>query len=878
MAAIESNPTIPEDADNLKDRLRNALARLNNQQKILLMVSFAVIVALLVASNTWFKQSDYRVLFSNISERDGGAIIASLEQLNVPYKFSESGGAILIPGVRVHEVRLRLATQGLPKGGGVGFELMENQKFGISQFAEQVNYQRGLEGELSRTIQSIGSVQAARVHLAIPKPTVFVREELKPSASVMLNLYPGRSLEASQIAGIQNLVAASVPSLAVSSVTLIDQSGAMLSQLKSKLMEAGLDPTQIKYVQEIEANAIKRIEDILLPIVGNGNARVQVAADVDFSQNEQTAETHRPNTTPPDIAIRSQQTSESGTVTPNAQGVPGALSNQPPVPATAPIVEPPGLGSGQNGSGQPINTRKDSTINYEVDKTIRHTKQSIGTINRLSAAVVINHRKDARGLLKPLEETEIKQINVLVKEALGFKKERGDTVSVANAPFSTIDRNEIVIPMWRDPEVLSLLKEFFKYAALAAIVLYLIIKVIRPLIKTMTEVPPEEQPETLGENVDIVDDEETITPPTAAESFEEKLAQARAIAQQDPKVVVNIIRDWTANGGEEGIEKSAILLISLGEDFASQVLMHLTPKEVQKLGHAMAALKTVPRARVEEVLAEFQRTVNESAAVHVDTDAYVRSVLTKALGDDKAANLISRILQGGETNGIEGLKWMDAPTVADLIRNEHPQIIATILVHLENDHASAILNQFTDRLRNDVVLRIATLEGIQPDALRELNDVMLRLLSGSANIKKAAMGGVRSVAEILNFMGSANEATVIESIREYDPDLAQRVLDEMFVFENLLDLDDRAIQSLLREIQSDSLILAMKGASENLREKIFKNMSQRAAEMLREDLESRGPVRLSEVEAEQKEILKIVRRLADEGQIVLSGAGGEEMI
>ena len=329
---------------------------------------------------------------------------------------------------------------------------------------------------------------------------------------------------------------------------------------------------------------------------------------------------------------------------------------------------------------------------------------------------------------------------------------------------------------------------------------------------------------------------------------------------------------------DEEVEKSAILLITLGEDHASEVLKHLGPKEVQKLGHAMAALRSVPRTRVAEVIMEFQEAAAASAAVNIDTDAYVRSVLTKALGDDKAANLISRILQSSDTNGIESLKWMDAPTVADLIRNEHPQIIATILVHLEHDHASDILNQFTDRLRNDVVLRIATLEGIQPEALKELNDVMLRLLSGSANIKKSAMGGIRSVAEILNFMGTANETTVLDAIREYDPDLAQRILDEMFVFENLLDLDDRAVQTLLREVQSDSLILAIKGASEELREKIFKNMSQRAAEMLREDLESRGPVRVADVEAEQKEILKIVRRLADEGQIQLGGAGGEEMI
>ena len=247
-------------ADNLGDRLRYALSRLSNQQKILFMVAIAAIIAIAVAASTWLKQADYRILFSNIGERDGGAIIAALDQMNVPYKFSDSGGAILIPGSKVHEVRLRLASQGLPKSGGVGFELLENQKFGISQFAEQINYQRGLEGELARTIQSIGAVQAARVHLAIPKPTVFVREELKPSASVLLNLYPGRALEPSQIAGIQNLVAASVPNLATASVTLIDQSGAMLSQLKSKLTEAGLDPIQLRYVQEIESSAIKRIE------------------------------------------------------------------------------------------------------------------------------------------------------------------------------------------------------------------------------------------------------------------------------------------------------------------------------------------------------------------------------------------------------------------------------------------------------------------------------------------------------------------------------------------------------------------------------------------------------------------------------------------
>ena len=330
-------------------------------------------------------------------------------------------------------------------------------------------------------------------------------------------------------------------------------------------------------------------------------------------------------------------------------------------------------------------------------------------------------------------------------------------------------------------------------------------------------------------------------------------------------------------GSDDGITRSAMLLLTLGEDEAAEVLKHLGPREVQKLGAAMAQLRSVPRDKLEEVVDAFYEETQRGAPVTADEE-YIRGMLTKALGDDRAANLISRILQGGDTAGIESLKWMDAPTVAELIKNEHPQIIATILVHLEFDHAGDILKRFTDRLRNDVLLRIATLDGVQPTALQELNDALTRILSGSANIKKTAMGGVRTAAEILNFVGTAHETAIIDNVREYDPDLAQKIIDEMFVFENLIDVDDRGIQLLLREVQSESLILALKGANDAMREKVFKNMSQRAAEMLREDLESKGPVRLSEVEREQKEILKIARRLADEGQIQLGGKGEDEYV
>ncbi len=328
---------------------------------------------------------------------------------------------------------------------------------------------------------------------------------------------------------------------------------------------------------------------------------------------------------------------------------------------------------------------------------------------------------------------------------------------------------------------------------------------------------------------------------------------------------------------DAGINKSAILLMTLGADEAAEVMKYLEPKEVQKISSAMVALNNLNREEIAEVFDEFHTIAASKTTIGMDSADYIRNMLTKALGDDKAAGLLDRILHNSDTSGIESLKWMDSGSVADLVANEHPQIIATIMVHLEPDQASAVLSKLSERTRNDVLLRIATLDSVQPTALRELNDVLTKLLSGNAIAKKSIRGGVKTAAEILNYLGSTQEA-VLESVRTHDAELAQKIMDEMFVFEDLLEVDDRGIQLVLREVQSESLIVALKGASEELREKVFKNMSQRAAEMLREDLESKGPVKLSEVEAEQKEILKVVRRLSDEGQLVLGGKGEEAYV
>ena len=420
-----------------------ALARgffeLSNARKIGLIATVAAVISLGVVLFSYTSTPEYRVLFANVSDKDGGAVIAALSQMNVPYRMADGGGAILVPSGMVYETRLKLASQGLPRGGGVGFEILETQKFGVSQFIEQVNYQRAIEGELARTIQSLSAVQSARVHLAIPRPSVFVRENQKPSASVLVSLYAGRTLDSAQIAGMVNLISSSVPELSPRNVTVVDQNGNLLSGPTGDAGRGALDASQLKYLNQVETTIARRIESILGPITGPENVRAQVAASLDFSETEQTSESFKPNSNPRDQSIRSQQSNESNSTTPQAaQGVPGALSNQPPGAASAPLVAPQRATQGNQPPPPASSSQKEQTVNFEIDKTIRHTKGEVGSIRRLSVAVVVNYRRvgeGAKAKQEPLTEQEIAQISNLAREAMGFSKERGDTVNVVNAPF-----------------------------------------------------------------------------------------------------------------------------------------------------------------------------------------------------------------------------------------------------------------------------------------------------------------------------------------------------------------------------------------------------------------------------------------------------------
>ncbi|MFZ2301249.1 MAG: flagellar basal-body MS-ring/collar protein FliF [Gallionella sp.] len=530
----------------------NQFGQLNIQQKMGLAVGVAALFALIAGAWMWGQTPDYRLLYSNLSDRDGGAIIESLQQMNIPYKFAEGGGALMVASDKVHEARLKLASQGLPKGGNVGFELMENQKFGITQFAEQVNYQRALEGELARSVESIGAVAAARVHLAIPKPSVFVKEQQKPSASVVLSLQGGRLLDSAQVSAIIHLISSSVPEMSAKNVTVVDQNGTLLSSNHDGNSIEGLDASQLKYVQQIEQNYIRRIEALLTPMLGPNNVRAQVSANIDFSRTEQTSEIYKPNQNPSESSIRSLQSTEvvngSGL---NASGVPGALTNQPPVPATAPIVAAAGIPKGTvtDNNANVSNLQKESTVNYEVDRTIRHTILPVGSIKHLSVAVVVNgNRKvtDAKGKTsnRPLSDAEKEQISNLVRDAVGFDQNRGDTLNVQVAAFNEAKDTVEELPFWKQPDTIELVKDLLKYMLIAAAMLFVVFRVIKPALHPLFVVPEFKA----EENVEETSSEETRESIMQKASYETNLQTARQIAKQEPKIVASVVKEWVGHG------------------------------------------------------------------------------------------------------------------------------------------------------------------------------------------------------------------------------------------------------------------------------------------------------------------------------------------
>ena len=540
--------------------------RLRANPKIPLIVAGAAAIAILVAMVLWAKSPDYRTLYSNLSDQDGGAIVTQLTQMNIPYRFTEGSGAIEVPADKVHELRLRLAQQGLPKGGAVGFELLDQEKFGISQFSEQVNYQRALEGELARTIETLGPVKRARVHLAMPKPSLFVREQKSPSASVTVNLEPGRALDEGQISAVVHLVSSAVAGLPPGNVTLVDQGGHLLTQ--SNTSSRDLNDAQLKYASDVEGRIQRRIESILSPIVGNGNVHAQVTAQLDFANKEQTEEQYRPNGDASQAVLRSRQLNESEQIGSGYPGgVPGALSNQPAPANAAPISTPPAnQQNAQNtqttnnaNSNVPRNTQRNETSNYEVDRTIRHTKLNVGDVQRLSVAVVVNYRALPDGKPLPLTTEQMKQIEDLTREAMGFSDKRGDTLNVVNSPFTATDDLGGELPFWKQQAFIEQLISAGRWLLVLLVAWILWRKAVRPQLARRAEETKaaQEQAQVRQETEEAVEvrlskDEQTQQRRANQRLGAEVMSQRiREMSDNDPRVVALVIRQWMNNDHEQ---------------------------------------------------------------------------------------------------------------------------------------------------------------------------------------------------------------------------------------------------------------------------------------------------------------------------------------
>ncbi|MCD4560359.1 flagellar basal-body MS-ring/collar protein FliF [Lelliottia nimipressuralis] len=542
--------------------------RLRANPKIPLIVAGAAAIAILVAMVLWAKSPDYRTLYSNLSDQDGGSIVTQLTQMNIPYRFADNGGALEVPADKVHELRLRLAQQGLPKGGAVGFELLDQEKFGISQFSEQINYQRALEGELARTIETLGPVKTARVHLAMPKPSLFVREQKSPTASVTATLEPGRALDEGQISAITHLVSSAVAGLPPGNVTVVDQGGHLLTQ--SNTSSRDLNDAQLKYATDVEGRVQRRIEAILGPIVGTGNVHAQVTAQIDFANKEQTEEQYSPNGDAAQAVMRSRQLNTTEQIGgQNPGGVPGALSNTPAPANAAPISTPPAnQQNGQQNNAQqttstaastgPRNSSRNETTNYEVDRTIRHTKMNVGDVQRLSVAVVVNYKTLPDGKPLPLTTDQMKQIEDLTREAMGYSEKRGDTLNVVNSPFTATDETGGELPFWQQQSFIDQLMSAGRWLLVLIVAWLLWRKGIRPQLNRRAEQlkAAQESMNSRQETEDAVEvrlskDEQMQQRRANQRMGAEVMSQRiREMSDNDPRVVALVIRQWMGNEDE----------------------------------------------------------------------------------------------------------------------------------------------------------------------------------------------------------------------------------------------------------------------------------------------------------------------------------------
>lgn len=859
------------------------LASLSIARRTGLLTALIISVAIAVALVFWSQASQFPFWTWQINDKNAAEILDVLDAEGINYKVDDDTGKIMAPIDQADEIKHLLLAQGLPARNSSYEFPAKDVESGVSNNNEMMRFHKTLENEIARSIMSIQNIKTARVLLVLPEQPGSQQAFGISSASVMVNTDQGQILKKNQIKAIIHLIAASVPKLEAEQVTLIDQGGRLLSGGDS-LQLSDLNARRLEYKANLEEQLLERIVDILSPIVGVESLRAQVSADLDFSENDSFREYG--DSKFQDIKNKELTLGQGST------------------PAEQTAILSQFESAAANSAASSKSAR--SGLRKKPGKTIESVNDIKASLRRLSVAVVVDDQKiiQADGTVKtqPFNKNEIDRFSGLVKLAVGFDSSRGDRVEVASVAFKNQAQAQAAPerPFWRQARFYIILKQLTACLAL----LLLFFGIVRPLISNLLNRDDDVRDQKIaalktskfnewvkekdvrydqsglsGAHLDEIEQSIQAMPNDVTaillldtpQSYQQRLEYLKKIADADAKLVAEVIKSWIKKmaGEINQSEKASLLMLSLGMDRAANVIKYLSPREVQKLGSAMASVQNISASAIDTAVEEFISAVKSQSALVVDVDDYICRMMTTALGEDKAKSIIERILPGVLTKGIEQFNWMDTRIIADIIGKEHPQIIAIILSVLDSEQAAEVIMSLPETMHSDLLMRVARMKGVKSAALRELDQFIEKQLPSHGVRNSTPIGGTDSAANILNFIESRTSDIILGQIADQSVELAQAIQDKMFVFEDLIHLDAKDMQTLLREISTSQLLMALMDAGEGLKAKIFKSMSKRAAEILREDLATAPAVKPSEIAFARKDILNTVKKLADAGELRL---------
>jgi flagellar basal-body M-ring protein/flagellar hook-basal body protein fliF/flagellar motor switch protein FliG len=852
------------DLQQIRERGQQVYENLSPGRRLTLLLLTLIIVATLVGLIYVSSQTKFATLYTGVDERFGGQVVQELKARKIEYQ-TGPGGVILVPENQVAELRMSLVHDGVIPGGGVGYELVDkSDMFGVPDEIIQLNKHRILEGELSRSISTIEGVRQARVHLAIPKASLFVEDKKPVSASVVIDLAGGAKLSKTHVRSIVELVSGAVSGLEAERVNVVDNTGRVLNRYAEDLIGG---QTSLEFQQSLEKSLRAKAAGVLERIVGPGNVEVVVTSKMDFSREERTEEIFNPEK---QVARSEETLSEERETGGNRVGG-GAGDN-----VAQGVVR---VGDASNS------TRERVATNYEIDKVTKHVRGPSAELTRMSVAVVINskYRKASEDgeELPPISEDEIDNFRKLVADAVGFNKERGDSITITAQPFqeATIDmlevlENEKTKRMWESAGQwgLTLLITAFIFFIAYRLMSYLTDGHDAAELLQDGQLPPGEDRLALpgAELLDELDEDEGPL-----------IEKIREYVKRNADKAASVIRFWLSPNDEDQINevdatKAATVLLTLGEETASGLFAKLGKEEIYALNRGMQKLSTIQENRQSEVLLEFYELCKTSNPFLLGgSNDFIKSLVERSMGEEDSRQLLSD-LGSDKYNELQQINSVDSRTLANSIRKEHPQTIALILAHIDTNKGAKVLAQLPVESQVEVCVRMASLDTVSPQTLRDVEEALMSEMKGLIVSGGEETSGVALVAELLNNIEKVHEDRIFDRLTEIDPELAEEIRNKMFTFDDLIHIDDRGTQTLLKEIDKQVLVLALKTASEEVKQKFFSNISQRAAEMIREDIEVQGAVRLSDVEAAQATIVQTALQLEADGKIVIATPGSDD--